>query len=97
MPITWLETAGLEDGQSRSPVFRVNSVIALKYAIQSGVGVGMLPEYMTEEESDLVPVLENADSPILEVQFVYPEELRSAKKVSVLRDFLLSKSRKWKV
>lgn len=97
LPITWLEKAGLAEGDRRAPAFRVNSVVALKYAIQSGVGIGMLPEYMTEEESDLVPLLEDVESPKLDVQFVYPEELKSAKKVSVLRDFLVSKSRKWKV
>ncbi len=96
-PIVWLETAGREDGTPRVPVFRVNSVIALKYAIQSGIGIGMLPEYMTEEEADLVPLLENIDAPMLDVQFVYPEELKTAKKVHVLRDFLLSKSRRWRV
>lgn len=97
MPIVWLETAGLADGKSRDPAFRVNSVIALKYAIQSGVGIGMLPEYMTEEESDLVPLLQDVETPTLEIMFVYPEELKSSKKVHALRDFLVSKSRKWKL
>jgi DNA-binding transcriptional LysR family regulator len=95
-PILWLESAGLGEGENRVPSFRVNSVVALKYAIQSGVGIGMLPDYMTEEESDLVPLLEHVDGPSMEVLFVYPEELKSSKKVHVLRDFLVSKSRRWK-
>lgn len=95
-PILWLESAGLAEGEHRLPSFRVNSVVALKYAIQSGVGIGMLPDYMTEEESDLVPVLEHVDGPSMEVLFVYPEELKSSKKVHILRDFLVSKSRRWK-
>lgn len=96
MPIVWLETAGLNEGVTRTPAFRVNSVIALKYAIQSGIGVGMLPEYMTGDESDLVPLLEHVKPPSLDVVFVYPEELKTAKKVNVLRDFLVSKARAWK-
>jgi DNA-binding transcriptional LysR family regulator len=95
-PILWLETAGRGEGETRVPSFRVNSVVALKYAIQSGVGIGMLPDYMTEEESDLVPLLEHVEGPNMEVLFVYPEELKSSKKVHVLRDFLVSKSRRWK-
>jgi DNA-binding transcriptional LysR family regulator len=95
-PIVWLETAGRKDGEPRVPVFRVNSAIALKYAIQSGVGIGMLPEYMTEEGSDLVPLLEDVESPALDVSFVYPEELKTSKKVHVMRDFLVSKSRQWR-
>ncbi len=96
MPIVWLETVGTTEGVTRTPVFRVNSVIALKYAIQSGIGIGMLPEYMTGDESDLVPLLEHVKPPSLDVVFVYPEELRTAKKVNVLRDFLVSKARAWK-
>lgn len=95
-PITWLETAGRAEGNPRQPVFRVNSVIALKYAIQSGIGIGMLPEYMTEGESDLVPLLEDAESPSLDVLFVYPEELKTSKKVHVLRDFLVAQARQRK-
>ncbi|MEQ8824133.1 MAG: LysR family transcriptional regulator [Filomicrobium sp.] len=96
MPIVWLETAGLGEGVTRTPAFKVNSVIALKYAIQAGIGVGMLPEYMTIGETDLVPLLEHIKPPTLEVIFVYPEELKTAKKVHVLRDFLVSKARAWK-
>lgn len=97
LPVSWLEKAGREEANPRTPVFRVNSVVAMKYAIQSGIGIGMLPEYMTEEQSDLVPLLEHVDSPELDVLFVYPEELKTSKKVHVLRDFLVSKSRQWKM
>jgi len=95
-PITWLETAGRTEGEPRTPVFTVNSVIALKYAIQSGIGVGMLPEYMTDGESDLVPLLEDAETPSLDVLFVYPEELKTSKKVHVLRDYLVAQARQRK-
>jgi len=30
------------------------------------------------------------------VFFVYPDELRTAKKVQVFRDFVISKARQWK-
>ena len=32
----------------------------------------------------------------LPVLFVYPEELKTSKKVQVLRDFLVAKARQWK-
>ena len=78
------------------PAFRVNSVMAMKYAIRSGLGIGLLPDYLTEEEKDLMPVLLEVDLPSLPIIFVYPEELRSSKKVQVLRDFLVSQARSWK-
>ncbi len=58
----------------------------------------MIPDYMAEDETDLVPVLTKAeiDPPSLPILFVYPEELKTSKKVQVLRDFLVAKARQWK-
>ena len=78
------------------PSFRANSVIAMKYAIRSGVGVGLIPEYLAEEETDLVPVLNDVNLPTMPVIFVYPEELRTSKKIQVLRDFLVNQAKKFK-
>lgn len=95
--ITWIETVGRDGLPPRIPVFRANSVVALKYAVRSGIGVGMIPDYMVEEESDLVTVLTEIDPPTLPILFVYPEELKTSKKVQVLRDFLLAKARQIKI
>lgn len=94
--IRWLETAGRNGKEPRIPAFRANSVVALKYAIRSGIGVGLIPDYLTEEETDLVTVLNDVQLPKIPIIFVYPEELRTSKKVQVLRDFLVSKARIWK-
>lgn len=95
--ITWIETAGRTGQPPRVPVLRANSVVALKYAVRTGIGIGMIPDYMVEEETDLVTVLTEIDPPTLPFLFVYPEELKTSKKVQVLRDFLISKSRHLKV
>ena len=75
---------------------KVNSVVAIKYAIRAGIGIGMMPDYMTEDDTDLVPVLPEIEQPTLPLIFAYPEELKSSKKVQLLRDFLVSKARQWK-
>jgi len=97
--IKWLETAGRDGGEPRVPAFRTNSVVAIRYAIIAGIGIGMIPDYMTEDETDLVPVLNRTEDeqPHLPILFVYPEELKSSKKVQVLRDFLIAKARQWKI
>ena len=92
----WLETAGLEGEGHRQAVFRANSIVAIKYAVRAGIGIGMIPDYMTEEETDLVTVLSENSPPPLPILFVYPEELKTSKKVQVLRDFLVSQTRQWK-
>lgn len=94
--INWLETAGREGRSSRVPIFRANSVVALKHAIRAGIGVGVIPDYLTDEENDLVHVLREAQLPTFPVYFVYPEELKTSKRVQVFRDFLVAKGRQWK-
>ena len=94
--ITWIETVGRDGRGPREPAFRANSVVALRYAIRSGIGIGMIPDYLTDEEADLVPVLTEIDPPTLPILFVYTEELKTSKKVQVLRDFLVAKARPWK-
>jgi len=93
--IRWIETAGRKEKDPRPVTFRANSVIAMKYAIRTGVGIGMLPDYLADGEPDLMPVLTEIDPPKMPVHFVYPAELKNAKKVQILRDFLVAKSRQW--
>jgi Transcriptional regulator len=91
-----LETIGREGKEPRVPVFTANSIVALKYAIRAGIGIGLIPDYLTEEEGDLVTVLSDVQFPKIPILFVYPEELRTSKKVQVLRDFLVASSRQAK-
>lgn len=92
----WLDSVGREGMPPREAAFRVNSALAMKHAIRAGIGVGMIPDYMMEGESDFVTVLTEIEAPKLPILFVYPEEMKSSKKVQVLRDFLVSKARQWK-
>ncbi len=94
--MSWIESAGREGQPPREAVLRVNSVVAIKYAIRASIGIGMIPDYMAEEDTDLVPVLAEIEQPTLPLIFAYPEELRNSKKVQLLRDFLVSKTRQWK-
>ncbi|HVY42636.1 MAG TPA: LysR family transcriptional regulator [Hyphomicrobiaceae bacterium] len=94
--INTLETVGRDGRPPRVPVMRTSTVLALKYAIRAGIGVGLIPDYLTAEEPELVPVLREIEMPKLPIYFVYPEELRTAKKVQVFRDFLVAKGRQWK-
>jgi DNA-binding transcriptional LysR family regulator len=97
--ISWLETAGRDGQDPRIPAFRVNSVVAIKHAIRSGIGIGMIPDYLIEDDSDLVNVLRKAEveHPSLPIFYVYAEELKGSKKVQVLRDFLVAKARQWQL
>lgn len=89
--INWLAEAGKRPGSPRRALLEVNSLHAMATAIKSGLGVGALPNWMTEEIGGLVRVLPELKAPKVDVFFVYPEELRNSKRVAVFRDYLLGK------
>jgi DNA-binding transcriptional LysR family regulator len=65
-------------------------VYAILKAVQSGIGIGALPEFMIQGATDLVRVLPDLEGPRIDTYFVYPEELRNSKRIQVFRDFLLT-------
>jgi len=89
--VNWLLRIGSESGKLRRPALTVNNVYAIMRAVQSGAGLGALPEYMGHGKGDLVQVLPELQGPQFDAYFVYPEELRASKRIQVFRDFLLRK------
>ncbi len=89
--IDWLAEAGRRAGQPRRALLEVNSLHAMALAIRSGMGIGVLPDWMTGDLDGLTRLLPDLKAPKVEVYFVYPEELRNSKRVAVFRDFLLAR------
>ncbi len=85
----WLLREGANADAPREPVFRVNSVHGIARAVQSGLGIASLPDYMTHNEDSLVCILPELEGPSIESYFVYPESLRNSARVTAFRDFLL--------
>jgi DNA-binding transcriptional LysR family regulator len=95
LDINWLTTAGRDPKNPRPAALTVNNITALQRAVQRGVGVGVLPDYLVEPDSGLVQVMTSAEMPSLDSYFVYPEEMKSVARVQVFRDFLVSKAQRW--
>ncbi len=89
--INWLAMAGRRAGSPRRALLEVNSLHAMAGAIRSGLGIGVLPDWMTGELDGLTRLLPDLKAPAVDVYFVYPEELRNSKRVMVFRDFLLAR------
>ena len=89
--LNWLLEVGIKDGGPRKPILRVNSIYGIFRAVQSGLGIAALPDYMSREAGNLVEVLPEIEGPSIDVYFVYPEELRKNKRIGVLRDYLVDK------
>lgn len=89
--VNWLLTAGADPKRPRRPVLRVNNAYGIYRAVMSGLGIGLLPDYMGQVAPELETVLHKAEGPVTKAYFVYPEELRHSQRVVVFRDFLLRK------
>lgn len=93
--INWLETAGKSDGHGRRSILKVNNAYGLRRAVEAGLGIASLPDYIIGNDSPLVQIQLPAETPEFDTYFVYPEELRDSKRVGVFRDFLVSKAKEW--
>ncbi len=88
--INWLAEAGRRPGNPRRAALEINNLHGMALAIRSGLGIGVLPDYLGRDTEGLVHILQDVKAPKVDVFFVYPEELRNSKRVAVFRDFLLA-------
>jgi DNA-binding transcriptional LysR family regulator len=93
--INWLNTVGRDHRDPREAVFEVNNLGGVKTAVEKGVGLAVLPDYLVGRDSALVQVLTDAEMPQLDTYFVYPEEMKNLARIQVFRDFLVGKAQRW--
>jgi len=92
----WALKLGVKDNKKRKPIMKVNSVMGLLLAVESGVGLAALPEYLISSSTNVIKVLPNSAGPITEAHFVYPQSLKNVARVQAFRNFLYSKIGDWK-
>ena len=92
--LNWVLTAGKDEeeaGAARTPSVTVNNVFGMMRAAECGLGLASLPDYLGTASGTLRRVLDDLAGPSFTAYFVYPEELKTSKRVGVFRDFLLEK------
>ncbi len=87
----WALKLGMHDGKKRKSIMKVNSVMGLLLAVESGVGLAALPEYLVSNSVNLIKILPKSEGPITEAHFVYPQSLRNTARIQAFRNFLFSK------
>jgi len=92
----WALKLGIKDNKKRKSIMKVNSVMGLLLAVESGVGLAALPEYLVSSSTNVIKVLPNSAGPITEAHFVYPQSLKNVARVQAFRNFLYSKIGDWK-
>ena len=69
-------------------ILTVNNYFGVLQAVLANLGIGVLPDYMTQDFPDLQRVLPDVESSEIPVFLAYPEELRQSQRISAFRDFV---------
>lgn len=68
---------------------KVNNYFGVLQAVLSDLGIGVLPDYLSQDFPQLVRVLPTVESNEVPVFLAFPEELRGSKRIEAFRDFVV--------
>ena len=80
---------------AKGSITRVNNITGILKAVEAGLGIGVLPDYVVAGYPELVRVLPDVPAPSFDVHLVYADALRQSKRVAAFRDFLVKGSKDW--
>ncbi len=86
--VNWAQRVGRDDTPPRKPALTVNNVFAMMRAVEAGLGIADLPDYMGSVSPQLVKVLPELSGPAFDLYFIYPSDLRRSARIAAFRDFL---------
>jgi DNA-binding transcriptional LysR family regulator len=86
---------GRDPKNPRAASMTINNMTALQRAVEAGVGIAVLPDYLNDPGNGLVKLLPQTVMPELECYLVYPEEVKNVARVQALRDFLVASAQRW--
>jgi DNA-binding transcriptional LysR family regulator len=93
--LSMLRTTGRLENDPRPVALTVNSAYGLRRAVQAGAGIAILADYLIAPDMNLVKIDLPIETPMYDTYFVYPEELKETKRVTVFRDFIVAKAKEW--
>ncbi|CAN0599130.1 unnamed protein product [Ectocarpus sp. 12 AP-2014] len=66
----------------------VNNYFGVLQAVNSSLGIGVLPDYVIQDFPTIQRVLPDVESNEIPVFLAFPEELRQSKRIAAFRDFV---------
>ena len=76
-------------------VIRINNITGILQAVEAGLGIGVVPDFVAAEHPNLVSVLPEVPAPGFDVHLVYADALRQSTRVAAFRDFLVKGYKDW--
>ncbi len=93
--INYLHGAGRDAKDPRPSTLTINNISALRRAVENGVGIAVLPDYLALSETGLVRILPQSEISEMDCYLVYPEEMKNVARVRVFCDFLVANAQRW--
>ena len=86
--MNWARQLGRDDRPAREAALEVDNVFAMLRAVQAGLGIADVPDYMAATVPGLVRLMPDHVGPSFDLYFIYPSDLRRSNRISAFRDFL---------
>jgi DNA-binding transcriptional LysR family regulator len=67
----------------------------MQRAVESGLGIAGLPDYMARGNPNLVKILPDEEGPSFDVYFIYPGDLKRSRRIIAFRNFLIDQAAGW--
>ena len=90
--LDWLPNVG-NFTKNKPPRLRINNLYGVMHAVEAGMGIAVLPDYLVHNRRNLVRILPQIDGTSYNSYFCYAPELKGSKRVSLLYDFLAAQIR----
>ncbi|PCI62452.1 MAG: LysR family transcriptional regulator [Kordiimonadales bacterium] len=90
--LNWLVDQSL-GGKARAPRLQVNNLYGILHAVEAGMGIAVLPDYLVHNRQKLVRVLPTIEGQPFNSYYCYPPELRGSLRVALFRDFMVRQIR----
>jgi DNA-binding transcriptional LysR family regulator len=95
--VNWLASQALRlEPGAQGRVLRINNMAGILQAVEAGMGIAALPDYVAVERKDLVRILPDVEGPTFDVHLAYCDALRQSKRVGAFRDFLVREAKEWR-
>jgi DNA-binding transcriptional LysR family regulator len=95
--INWLLEAFRKNSKpgSKGRIIRINNMTGILQAVEAGLGIGLVPDYVAAQHPQLERVLPEVAPLGFDVHLVYADALRQSKRVAAFRDFAVKSSKDW--
>jgi DNA-binding transcriptional LysR family regulator len=81
--------------RQRKTIYASTSLTTILHAVEGGLGIATLPDYMTVNSPNLQRILPEIDANSFETYLVYPQEIATTKRIQLLQEYLYACVREW--